>query len=408
VEILALYTSPDSLEASLSAGARHLAASVEGFALIYRLSSRPDEPDGWAGFTCAGDAQQAGNALEDFRREVEFSPRTLRREAPGEPGRIWQRAAGGVFGFPVRRADRALGVALVGCPGAWPRVRNAEVDSVLQQIALVLEHHEMTTSGGKDEPPEDLLRLSEQLLEQDLRLIKQEERISEVEQLKNDLIERMSHELRAPLNGIIERIISVLASEHESLSESGRASLRGALDDGNALMRTLQNTLDLWRLRQNEVRVERHDVNLAEVTEEAVFNIRDSLKPGVELEKRLPPSLPKVRTDLGKLNQIMFHVLDNAAKFTPNGKIELELLLEEGQLLCNVTDSGIGIAPDDQPRVFEEFFQVDASPDNGYTGAGLGLTLARALVELLGGAISLTSEIGQGTRVSFMLPVQPV
>jgi signal transduction histidine kinase len=120
----------------------------------------------------------------------------------------------------------------------------------------------------------------------------------------------------------------------------------------------------------------------------------------------MPKSLPKVRTDLAKLNQILFHILDNAAKFTPRGRIELELSLEEGQLLCSVSDTGVGIAPDDQPRVFDEFFQVDASTDNGYPGAGLGLTLARALVEKMGGAISLTSEIGHGTRLNFMLPVQ--
>jgi signal transduction histidine kinase len=331
--------------------------------------------------------------------------RSARSDAPAEPPRVWQRAAGGVHGFPLRRGGRVLGAALVGSPGAWPRVRAGEVDAVLQQLALVLDHATLTSSPG-GEPTDEVLRLSEQLLAHDLERIQQEEKISRVEQLKNDLIERMSHELRSPLNGIIERIISVLASEHEKLSEAGRLALRGALDSGNALLRTLSNIHDLWRLRQREVRVELDDVNLYEVVEEAIFNIRDSLRPDVELEKRMPKSLPKVRTDLAKLNQILFHILDNAAKFTPRGRIELELSLEEGQLLCSVSDTGVGIAPDDQPRVFDEFFQVDASTDNGYPGAGLGLTLARALVEKMGGAISLTSEIGHGTRLNFMLPVQ--
>src|SRR4029450_9840237 len=104
-----------------------------------------------------------------------------------------------------------------------------------------------------------------------------EERLTLVERLKADLIETMSYELRQPLNSIIERVISVLASEHEGLAPSGRDSLRGVLDDGNALMRMLQNILDLWRVKQGEVSVDVQDVNLAEVMEEAIFNVRDTL-----------------------------------------------------------------------------------------------------------------------------------
>ena len=222
--------------------------------------------------------------------------------------------------------------------------------------------------------------------------------------MKADLIETMSYELRQPLNSMIERMISVLANEHEALSPSGRDSLRGVLDDGNTLMRMLQNILELWRLKQGEVSVEVQDVNLAEVIEEAIFNVRDTLQPDVVLEKRMPSALPKIRTDLAKLNQILFHLLDNAAKFTRRGRIELELRLEDGQLLCSVTDTGIGIAPDDQEQILDEFYRVDSSPDSRHRGAGLGLTLARGLIEKLGGSLSLQSEIGQGSRLQLRDP----
>jgi signal transduction histidine kinase len=275
----------------------------------------------------------------------------------------------------------------------------------------VLDHHEVSNGttapvpAADAEPSDEVLRLSEQLLAQDIELIKREERLTLVERLKADLIETMSYELRAPLNSIIERVISVLANEHENLSSSGRDALRGVLDDGNALMRMLQNILDLWRVKQGEVAVDVQDVNLAEVMEEAIFNVRDTLQPDVVLEKRLPAGLPKIRTDLAKLNQILFHLLDNAAKFTRRGRIELEISLEDGQLFCSVIDSGIGIAPDDQDQIFDEFYRVDSSPDSRHRGAGLGLTLARALIEKLGGALSVQSEIGQGSRFSFSLPV---
>jgi signal transduction histidine kinase len=405
MEILALYTSPENLSTALAAGARHLAATLQGLALVYRMESSGDEPDGWAGFAAAQDAGAAGRTLGDFLAQVKQSERPLRSAPPREPERIWARASGGIFGFPLRQSGRTRGVAIVGSPGPWPRMRNAEIESILRQITLVLDHHAVTEERIDADPADDLLRMSEQILAQDIALIEKDRRLGQIERLKSDLIEKMTYELRTPLNSIIERVISVLANEHENLSDSGRMSLRGALDDGNALLRTLQNILDLWRLKQNEVSIQNQTVNLAEVVEEAFFNVRDSLQPGVVLEKRIPSALPKIRTDLGKLNQILFHILDNAAKFTRLGKIELEVAIDNGQLHCTVSDSGIGIAQDDQAQIFEEFFQVDGSTDSAHRGAGLGLTLARGLVDLLGGTVSLSSEIGRGSRFAFSIPV---
>jgi signal transduction histidine kinase len=407
MEILALYSSPDALTTALAAGARHLAAAVDGFALVYQSSSKSDEPDGWAGFTCAKDAATAGGALENFRRETSASERPLRCEAPTEPARIWARATGGIYGFPLRHDGQARGLAIVGCPGPWPRMRSAEFESTLRQITLVLDHHAVS-SGARDnpaEPSDEFLKLSEQLLAQDIELIKQDEKLEQIERLKTDLVEKMSHELSTPLQRISERVISVLATQHEKLADTARQSLREALDEAQMLTRTLQNILDLWRLKQRAIRVEIQDVNLADVIEEAIFNVRDRLRKGVTLQKKVPAQLPKVRTDLQKLNQILFQVLDNAVKFTLKGRIELELSVEDGQLLCVITDTGIGIATDDRDQVFEEFFQVDNQSDSKFRGAGLGLTLTKSMVELLGGAISLTSEIGQGTRFAFTLPV---
>ncbi|HXZ86874.1 MAG TPA: hypothetical protein VEI82_15435, partial [Myxococcota bacterium] len=214
MEILALYTSPDTLGSALAAGARHLAAALQGFALVYQSGRPAAEPDGWAGFTCAKDAQIAGGELEDFLREAEASERPVRIDPPEGTPRIWARGAGGVFGFPIRHNGQPRGVALLGCPGPWPRVQNSGIESILRQIALVLDHHAVSGGGASRpaEPSDEVLRLSEQLLAQDIELIKREERLSLVERLKADLIETMSYELRAPLNSIIERVISVLAN----------------------------------------------------------------------------------------------------------------------------------------------------------------------------------------------------
>jgi signal transduction histidine kinase len=407
VEIVALYTSPDTLPMALAAGARHLAATVEGFALVYRPESAASEPDGWAGFTCARDAQVAGEHLAEFRRQVDHAEGPIMTQVPEAPPRIWARAAGGVYGFGLRQCGELRGVALVGCPGPWPRMRKAEIDSVLSQLGLVLDHCATRAGVGKpEEPPEEMLRMSEQLFAQDIELIRKKERIDEVERLHDDLIEKTSIELRTPINGILERIISVLSSEHESLGEPSRTALRQALDDGNCVLRTLQTLQDLWRTKRDPAPAEVQEVNLYEVVDEAIFNVRDRLRPDVELETRLPGSLPKIRTDLAWLSQILYLLLDNAVKFTLRGRVELELSLEEGQLLVNVKDTGIGISPEDYAQIFEEFFQVDPSRDGPYPGAGLGLTLAKALVEGLGGAICVQSEIGRGSLFGFTLPVK--
>jgi signal transduction histidine kinase len=254
-----------------------------------------------------------------------------------------------------------------------------------------------------------MLKLSEALFAQDIELLRSHEKLGKIEKLKNDFIEKMSRELRTPLNSIIEAIISVLTGENEALSESAKASLRTALDDGTAFLRTLQNILDLWRIKQGELPVEVQDVNFREVVDEAIFSIQESLdgRP-LAVEQHLGEPFPKIRTDLAKLNQILFLLLDNAAKFTPKGKITITASVAEGRLSCEVRDTGIGICPDDQQFIFDEFYQVDEPTSRAYRGAGLGLTLVRDLIVLLDGEIGVLSDVGVGTAVSFQIPVQAV
>jgi signal transduction histidine kinase len=155
--------------------------------------------------------------------------------------------------------------------------------------------------------------------------------------------------------------------------------------------------------------IELHDASFRDVVEESIFSVQDTLgdKP-VVIEKHLVEPLPKIRTDLAKLSQILFLLLDNAAKFTPKGRIDIRAQVRDGTLFCELEDTGIGICPDDQALVFDEFFQVEAGASGRYRGAGLGLTLVKELITLLGGNLSLTSEVGRGTTVHFELPVQVV
>ena len=120
--------------------------------------------------------------------------------------------------------------------------------------------------------------------------------------------------------------------------------------------------------------------------------------------KRRSSRLPRITTDLAKINQIIFLLLENAVKFTECGEVKISAHVEKDVLHCSITDTGVGICADDQEFIFDEFFQVDEFSSHRYRGAGLGLTLVRDLLVLLGGECAVDSEPGQGTKVTFSVP----
>jgi signal transduction histidine kinase len=416
----ALKVSGTDLSQGIAMGARAAASrSVEivggGLALLFARSngedSGPPPLRAAAGFPTPTAARQAAEALQPCVRDL-LERREATTYAPVDS--LGVRGAGGIVGIPLCVGDRWHGALVVAAPAAVADPAVQALVHVAETVAIRLDHAQLagqlTELSGvaqeKEEKSEELLKLSEALFAQDIELRRSSEQLGKIEKLKNDFIEKMSRELRAPLNNIIEAIISVLASETDSLSEESRQGLRSALDEGTGFLRTLQNILDLWRIKQGELPVETQDVNFREVIEEVTFSVQDAFegKP-VVIERHLDEPFPKIRTDLAKLHQILYLLLDNAAKFTPKGKIEIEGSVAEGRLTCSIKDTGIGIAPDDKDAVFDEFFQVDDSSSSRYRGAGLGLALVKDLVTLLDGSISLQSEIGEGTTVTISLPV---
>lgn len=363
-----------------------------------------------AGFPTPTSARQAAEALQPILRDQLTRTRAT-TYAPVDS--LGVRGGGGVVGVPLVVGDRWHGSLVVTAPAAVADTAVQALAHVAEIVAIRLDHARLvaagTTPGPADEDPEEILKLSEALFAQDIELRRSSEQLGKIEKLKNDFIEKMSRELRAPLNNIIEAIIAVLASETDGLSEESRNGLRGALDEGTGFLRTLQNILDLWRIKQGELPVETQDVNFREVIEEVTFSIQDAFegKP-VVIERTLDEPFPKIRTDLAKLHQVLYLLLDNAAKFTAKGKIEVRARVADGMLECAVADTGIGIAPDDKDAVFDEFFQVDDASSDRFQGAGLGLSLVRDLVTLMEGSISLQSEIGEGTTITVEIPVHTV
>ena len=407
------------LASALREGAEIAAATVGGGAALVFVTIRPEDPDSArlraaSGF---GKAQEARSVAEGLRAQVREavasgSERTLESDAS-----LGRRAAGGLRISPLVFEGAVHGALIVAAPAPIDSSQSRAISRVASEIALRLDHERLAqqvlssaeepAAPGNRDRGDEMLKLSEALFAQDIELLRTNEKLGTIEKLKNDFIEKMSRELRTPLNSIVESIISVLAGENEALSDGAKASLRAALDEGTAFLRTLQNILDLWRIKQRELPVEIQDVNFQELVDEAIFSVQDVIgdRP-VRVEHDLQQPFPKLRTDLTKLNQILLLLLDNAAKFTSRGRIDIRARVSDERLFCEVRDTGIGICHDDQRFIFDEFYQVDEPASQKYAGAGLGLSLVRDLIVLFEGEVSVLSEVGVGTTVSFQIPVQ--
>jgi signal transduction histidine kinase len=415
----------DLLTASLRSAAVRAADAVGGGVVLLYAG----DPGGLrlrtaTGFASPEAARSAGEALAGQARNAAME--RAQPVAGSAVEALGPRGAGGVVVAALCAGERCLGALVVGCPAEPGDDALQGVGEAASQAAYRLDHvrmeAELTSLRAEfdglrgtahehartaDEKSDEILKLSEQLFAQDIQLLQNNEKLGKIEKLKNDFIEKMSRELRTPLNSIIEAIISVLAGENDALSEGAKQSMRLALDEGTAFLRTLQNILDLWRIKQGELPVEIQEVNFREVVDEAIFSVQDTLgeKP-VAIQKEFIEPFPKLRTDLAKINQILFLALDNAAKFTERGSIQVRSSVEDGKLVCELADTGIGICPDDQQFVFDEFYQVDELNSGRYRGSGLGLALVRDLLVLMDGTISLNSDVGRGSTFRFSIPVQ--
>jgi signal transduction histidine kinase len=410
-----------NLATALRAAAAWSAEQVGGgLCLVFAAAPGDDSADSASRLRAAAgfaSAQAARDAARVLLPEVQQTLGGSAIRQIDAPVGLAERAKVGLRLFPLVFEDRVHGVLAVGSAAPLEAGCGELLATVAAQLAVRLDHARLVeelarqraavADPGESGKGEELLKLSEALFAQDIELLRNNEKLGKIEKLKNDFIEKMSRELRTPLNSIIEAIIGVLTGENESLSEPAKTSLRQALDDGTAFLRTLQNILDLWRIKQRELPVEIQDMNFPEMIDEAIFSVQDTIgKKQLSVSQRLHQPFPKIRSDLAKLGQIVFLLLDNAVRFTPQGQIEISAKVEDGQLTCSVKDTGIGICPDDQQFIFDEFYQVDDSASLRSRGAGLGLTLVRDLVTLLEGEVSVSSEVGIGTRVSFRIPVQ--
>ncbi len=229
--------------------------------------------------------------------------------------------------------------------------------------------------------------------------------LTEASQAKSAFLANVSHELRTPLNSVIG--FSELMSDPNfgELSTRQREFLSDIRDSGEHLLALINDILDLSKIEAGKLEVHREDADVSELVQDSVTMLRPQAgKKSIEFEVRCDLPGP-AHVDPRLVRQVFVNLLSNAVKFTPDGgRIEAAARFEANDLIVRVTDSGIGIAEEDQEKIFHEFYQADASYARRYQGTGLGLALVRRMMSLHGGSVTVTSRRGHGASFQCIFP----
>ena len=217
----------------------------------------------------------------------------------------------------------------------------------------------------------------------------------------------MSHELRTPLNAIIG--FSEVLSERlfGEINEKQAEYLGDILQSGQHLLSLINDILDLSKIEAGRMELELTEFDLSGLVDNTMTLVRErAVRHGIALGRAIDERLGTIHADERKVKQVLLNLLSNALKFTPDGgKIDVRAALSNDMAEISVTDTGVGIAPEDQATVFEEFRQVGTA-SRKVEGTGLGLAISRKFIELHGGRIWVKSQVGSGSTFAFSLPLR--
>ncbi len=240
--------------------------------------------------------------------------------------------------------------------------------------------------------------------------------LQEVDQLKSQFLANMSHELRTPLNSIIGFSRVILKGIDGPVSEMQHQDLTAIYNSGQHLLGLINDILDLARIEAGKMELNFEEVKLSEMVNSVLSTAKGLVKEkSIQLVAKIPADMPTVRGDTMRVRQVLINLLSNASKFTDEGTITVEAVVQKGpngkpEALINVIDTGPGISVEGQEKLFKAFSQVDGSATRKSGGSGLGLSICANLVSLHNGRISVHSAEGKGSTFWFTLPLfhQPV
>jgi len=247
-----------------------------------------------------------------------------------------------------------------------------------------------------------------QLKQKEEELKKAKEKAEESDRLKSEFLANMSHEIRTPMNGIMG--FSRLLKQEGPGDDAWEHYIDIIYQSSNQLLRVINDIVDYSKIQAGQYEIEQNKIHLNALMEE-MKELFDEEKKTMNKEKiEIILSIPEkqedkvIIADFGKIKQIFSNLIINALKFTLKGKIEIGFFIDNNLVNFFVSDTGIGIAKEDQSIIFERFRQVDSSSSRNYGGTGLGLTICKTLVKLMDGEMNLESEKNKGSTFYFKIP----
>ncbi len=292
------------------------------------------------------------------------------------------------------------------------RVPQATAEKVLGHFAEILDvlvfsgHKNLLTARLHIEAVQESFR---ELSEKNRQLELSFEKLKELDRLKSSFIATMSHELRTPLTSVIGYSEMMLEGLGGALTPAQREYVGIIMEKGENLLQLITSILDVSKIEAGRVRLMQGEVDLPQLMRDAATTVHPlAMKKQVEVICAPAEGLPPVHGDRDKLRQCLVNLVSNAVKFTPaGGRVTVASLLDpDGRVAVAVSDTGIGIAPEHQERVFDVFYQVDGSNTREYGGAGLGLAIVKSFVEAHGGEVKVVSRPGEGSTFTVLLPVR--
>ena len=315
----------------------------------------------------------------------------LRFEADAESADPWSDAlieAGyrAVVAVPLIREEHLIGALTLNrkTPGELPPEMIELLQTFATQSALAIQNARL------------------------FREIEEKSRQLEVaSQHKSEFLANMSHELRTPLNAIIGFSEVLSDRMFGELNEKQEEYLKDIYASGTHLLSLINDILDLSKIEAGRMELELTEFHFPTAIENAVMLVRERAgRRSIALQTQIDNRLGQIQADERKIRQVVLNLLSNAIKFTPEaGRIDVSAIPKDGFVEVSVSDTGVGIAPEDQEKVFEEFRQVGTAAKK-VEGTGLGLTLCRKFVELHGGKIWVKSQVGEGSTFTFTIPMR--
>lgn len=258
-----------------------------------------------------------------------------------------------------------------------------------------------------DAQNEELQSLSQELIKQQQELIVKTGELEEVSRAKSDFLAHMSHDLRTPLNVIIGFSELMLDGVTGQLNGEQKQCLKDILGSGQHLLSLINDILDLSKIESGKMELKQRNITLRGI----IDSLRSEIMPLLAKRKQsfevdVEAGIPLVYADKAKIRQVLINLLSNSSKFTPDGgQLKIKVVTESNRCLVSAIDNGIGIRRENQEKIFEPFCQMDNPLGRKMGGTGLGLTIAKQIIERHGGQIWVESEYGKGSQFTFTLPL---